>query len=348
MPQPPELYVFFGLIASGKSTLAEAWAERIGAVYANSDVLRKELAGLKPAAEQSDSFGKGIYTPEFTRKTYDAMLCRAGSELTLGRSAVLDASYSSEAERRMVLDLAESHQVLVRFVLCICPEPLMKERMEIRARDPLAVSDGRWEIYLQQKKKFVEPKELDQSQLIVINTDKPVELLISELESLILRQQPPINAILQNGLKEITVYKRMYILRFPKENIDQPIICMLVKKYDIEFNILKADIFLHQDGIMVLELAGHKRNVQSGIKYLKNLGVKVESVATSIRRDDDKCYQCGVCTGICAAGALHIERPEMAVVFEPDKCTGCGLCVQVCPVRAMEIFMDRNVSSVAA
>lgn len=144
------------------------------------------------------------------------------------------------------------------------------------------------------------------------------------------------------------MYKRIYILRFPKETIEQPIIYKLVKKFDIEFNILKADIFLRQDGLMVLELSGHKNNVQNGLKFIKDLGVIVESQATSIRRDDEKCYQCGACTGICPTGSLYIKRPEMEVLFDPEKCTACGLCVQVCPVRAMEICLDKDIAPLAA
>ena len=143
------------------------------------------------------------------------------------------------------------------------------------------------------------------------------------------------------------MYNRIYLLRFPKESIDQPIICNLVRKYDIEFNVLKADIFLQQDGVMVLELSGPKRNVQSSLKYLKSLDVKVETLATVISRDDEKCFQCGACTGMCATGALSIKRPEMAVIFDPEKCSGCGLCVQVCPVRAMEMSLDQTAKAIA-
>lgn len=136
------------------------------------------------------------------------------------------------------------------------------------------------------------------------------------------------------------MYNRMYLLRFQKESIDQPIIYNLVKHYDIEFNILKADIFLQQDGLMVLELSGHKKNVQAGISYLKKQGVSVESLATVVNRDEEKCFQCGACTGLCPTGALAVKRPEMSVPFDPEKCTGCGLCVTVCPVRAMSVSLD--------
>lgn len=140
---------------------------------------------------------------------------------------------------------------------------------------------------------------------------------------------------------------RIYVLRFPKEVIDQPIICNLVKKFDVEFNILKATILLQQEGVMVIEFRGLKPNVKKAIAYLKDVGVKVQSMAGSIRRDDEKCYQCGACTGICPTGALYIQRPEMAVLFDADKCTACGLCVAVCPARAMEVSLNGDVDLAA-
>jgi Pyruvate/2-oxoacid:ferredoxin oxidoreductase delta subunit len=139
------------------------------------------------------------------------------------------------------------------------------------------------------------------------------------------------------------MHNRIFVLKFPKENLDQPIICKLVKEHDVEFNILKADINMQQEGLMVLELIGHKANVADGLRYLKSVGVQVEKVAASIRRDDDKCFQCGACTGICPTGALSISRPDMAVPFEPEKCSGCGLCVAVCPVRAMVVCLEQGV-----
>ncbi len=137
------------------------------------------------------------------------------------------------------------------------------------------------------------------------------------------------------------MYNRMFVLKFPKETIDQPIICKLVKEYDIEFNILRADIDMQQEGLMVLELRGHKANVHEGISYLKGVGVNVKKVAAGIRRDEEKCFQCGACTGICPTEALIIHRPDMAVIFDPDKCSGCGLCVAVCPVRAMAVSLEQ-------
>ncbi|MEK6200893.1 MAG: 4Fe-4S binding protein [Desulfobulbaceae bacterium] len=135
------------------------------------------------------------------------------------------------------------------------------------------------------------------------------------------------------------MYNRIYILHLTKNTSNEPIIYPLVKQYDVEFNILQADILPQRDGFMILELKGSKANVVKGLEYLEDRGVKVERLAASVRRDDDKCFQCGVCTGVCPVGALSLRRPDMAVLFDADKCTGCSLCVPICPVRAMELSL---------
>ncbi len=182
MPQP-ELFIFFGLIATGKSTVAQAWAERNGLSYYNSDVVRKELAGLAPQTHQREIADQGIYTSEFTAKTYTALLERAEQALRQDRGVVLDASYQRQADRDRVRMLAQRLGVRLYCILCVCPEEEMKRRMTKRALDPLAVSDGRWEIYLKQKERFEAPKELATDQLITLSTDLPVETVLQQLSA---------------------------------------------------------------------------------------------------------------------------------------------------------------------
>jgi ferredoxin len=142
------------------------------------------------------------------------------------------------------------------------------------------------------------------------------------------------------------MYKRMLVLRFPPEITDLPLVCGLSLEYNLCFNILKATILPGQEGIMVLELWGHQRNVKEGLRYLRGKGVKVKSVAQEIRRNDDLCVDCGACTGLCPTDALVIDPETRKVLFEPEKCKGCELCVRACPVKAMEIrFFKEKVLS---
>ena len=139
------------------------------------------------------------------------------------------------------------------------------------------------------------------------------------------------------------MYSKMISLRFPKTVVNEPVVVNLVKKFDLTFNILKATIYPRKEGFMVLELSGHKKNFQRGVRYLKSLGLKVENIGQDIRRDEEACFQCGACTAVCPTGALHIERPEMAVLFDRDKCSACELCVVACPARAMAVKFNKSL-----
>ena len=138
------------------------------------------------------------------------------------------------------------------------------------------------------------------------------------------------------------MYTRIYFFRFPKATSDKPIIYRLIKEHEVEVNILRADILPQSEGIMILELRGTKGNVREALLYLKELGVEIEQLATRVRRDEEKCFQCGACTGVCPVDALSIRREDMAVLFDADKCTGCSQSVLICPVRAMEMSLGKE------
>ncbi len=176
------IYVFFGLIASGKSTLAELFAGKHGLPCYNTDRVRKELARIDPTERRPDRMNQGIYTPQFTQKTYQAMLDRAAEDLQQGAgSVVLDGSYSTLADRDKVVKLAKSSVAEPLFILCGCSDEEVKRRLELRAQDPNAVSDGRWEIYIKQKEKFIFPDELPENQRILLDTEAEPEQLLAQL-----------------------------------------------------------------------------------------------------------------------------------------------------------------------
>ena len=60
------------------------------------------------------------------------------------------------------------------------------------------------------------------------------------------------------------MYSKMLSLRFPRKIVDEPIAVNLVKKFDLSFNILKATIYPRKEGLMVLQLSGHRKNFQKG------------------------------------------------------------------------------------
>jgi ferredoxin len=133
------------------------------------------------------------------------------------------------------------------------------------------------------------------------------------------------------------MYSKILILRFPREVTHKPIVCYLVKDYDLMFNILNAQVLPRKEGVLVLELSGEKKNFKAGVRFLKDQGVKVTNAGQEVKRTEERCIHCGACTAVCPTGALHIQRPEMAVEFEEAKCSVCELCISACPTRAMKI-----------
>ncbi|MDZ7640690.1 MAG: AAA family ATPase [Desulfurivibrio sp.] len=178
----PTLYVFWGMIATGKSTLAAAWAAELRIRHYNSDVVRKQLAGLDPAARHQEAMERGLYSAEQTRRTYEELQRLAAEELQAGRKVILDASYLQRWQRQPVVELARRLGVEYFFIFCDCHDTVKQQRLARRARDPAAVSDGRWEIYLGQRQKFEPATELPAARCLNLDTERPVAELMAELQ----------------------------------------------------------------------------------------------------------------------------------------------------------------------
>lgn len=127
------------------------------------------------------------------------------------------------------------------------------------------------------------------------------------------------------------------VLHFPHKLLDQPIICKLVKDFNLDFTILKAYVTPKEEGLLVLELSGEDKNYEQGVQYLKKSGVKVQPLSQDIIRNVEKCTDCGLCVPICPTDALVVEPTTRKVHFYNNKCIACELCVKVCPIRAMEV-----------
>jgi ferredoxin len=134
----------------------------------------------------------------------------------------------------------------------------------------------------------------------------------------------------------MAVAKRI-VLHFPKRIVDRSIVCRLAKDYDLEFNILKAQVTPEEEGLMVLELGGEQSEYDRGIRYLTETGVKIQSLSQDVLRNEERCTHCGACITICPSGAFELDPKTRRVAFYNEKCVACGLCIKACPPRAMEV-----------
>ena len=134
----------------------------------------------------------------------------------------------------------------------------------------------------------------------------------------------------------MAVSKRI-VLHFPKRVVERPIVCRLVKDYDLEFNILKASVTPEEEGLLVLELSGEQEDYDKGIRYLTETGVRIQSLSQDVIRNEERCTHCGACITICPSGAFELDSTTRLVTFHNEKCIACGLCIKACPPRAMEV-----------
>lgn len=130
---------------------------------------------------------------------------------------------------------------------------------------------------------------------------------------------------------------RRIVLHFPRRLVDTPIVCRLVKDYDLEFNILKASVTPQEEGLMVIEIKGKKADYERGVDYLSEAGVLIQPLSQSVTRDEERCTQCGACMTACPSGAFELEPRTRHIMFRDERCLACGLCIKVCPPRAMQL-----------
>ena len=171
-PYKPFVVVVCGLTGSGKSTLARELSERIGIAVINSDVVRKELTGK---SGRGVPFNQGIYSSEITERTYGKIFDETNRRISQGQSVMLDATFAQRRYRKRLVAVAVRRRVPVYFLHCVASDSLTQTRLRERGMDENEISDGRWEIYLEQKS-IAEPlDECSAENCLELSADRPIE-----------------------------------------------------------------------------------------------------------------------------------------------------------------------------
>ncbi|HOQ37421.1 MAG TPA: 4Fe-4S binding protein [Acetivibrio sp.] len=124
-------------------------------------------------------------------------------------------------------------------------------------------------------------------------------------------------------------------LYFPATEVTKPITYHLIKDYDLQINILNADISLNRQGKLVMDMIGTEWNIEAGLKYIEDQGLKYKLFTKSIIWQEEGCVHCGACTAVCPSGALQMDKESWNLTFDKEKCMICELCVKACPLKVM-------------
>jgi hypothetical protein len=167
--EPGALIAVGGVIASGKSSVAQALSASIDAPVIDADRTRKQLAGVGPDTPLRDGAFAGHYTAEATEQVYAELLRRAEVVLRSGRPVILDASFRRAAHREAARALARRLGVPFRFGHCQAPLPVLRARLTRRA-EGRSVSDGRQEILEDFVASWEPCEELDAAEWVALDT----------------------------------------------------------------------------------------------------------------------------------------------------------------------------------
>ena len=181
-----------GLPASGKTTLAEGVAGRLGLVHVSSDLVRKRLARQQPTAHGGERFGEGLYSQAMTQRTYAQMRRDAARWLRRGQSVVLDATFGKPAEREALRQLAARCDAQLLLAVCRASDATLQARLAARTQDATAVSDARPDLWPALKSAFQAPKADELAAALDVDTEQPMSQAVTTLvEGLLLRRPRP-------------------------------------------------------------------------------------------------------------------------------------------------------------
>ena len=177
----PRLILVGGGPGSGKSTLSQGVARRLGAVWIRSDEVRKDIAGLGHDDHAWAEPGEGIYTAEMTAKVHDELRRQATLLLQRGESVVVDATWSSAQSRALMRACAELSAAEVDELQCVLPPAVARERIARRSASIYNPSDATPELVDHMLARFdpwPEARDISTNQTVGESVDQAVDAVL--------------------------------------------------------------------------------------------------------------------------------------------------------------------------
>ncbi len=172
-PRPGPLILTCGWVGTGKSSVAKELAGCLGGMRIASDRVRKHEAGVAPQTSLATGWNQGDYTPKKRRAVYAALRSRAAEVVRSGRTAILDATFSTQEERDAVQSWARDEDVRPWLVEVTCPDDVVTERLRARKRAGSDASDAGPEHLAASRAAYETPREWPPDRRAQIDTGHP-------------------------------------------------------------------------------------------------------------------------------------------------------------------------------
>jgi aminoglycoside phosphotransferase family enzyme/predicted kinase len=149
----PSLVVLYGLMGTGKTSVARYLREKFGWHVLSTDAVRKQISGVGENTRVYVPYNEGLYSPEMNARTYEEVCERAENLLRGGFPVVVDGAFKRRAEREPVIEAARRTGARLVFLRTTCDPDEQRERLEGRQRHDTR-SDGRVELMEHQRADF--------------------------------------------------------------------------------------------------------------------------------------------------------------------------------------------------
>lgn len=131
--------------------------------------------------------------------------------------------------------------------------------------------------------------------------------------------------------------EKKYLLSYPTEVVNKPIVYQLIKQFDLKLNILKAELYPGKESKLLISVNASATEIYQGLDYLSKSNISWVPVEQTIDFKEYDCVHCGTCSGVCFSGAIELRKDDSQIEFLPEKCIGCKLCVSACPLKLFEV-----------
>jgi aminoglycoside phosphotransferase family enzyme/predicted kinase len=181
----PVLILMHGASGSGKSWMSARLVPELHAVRVRSDLERKRLAGCDARQATAAAVRKGIYSPEFSHRTYARLAECVEHCLNARLNTIVDASFLEPADRAMFRSLAQRMRVPCLIVSCQADPITLAERLLERSAARTDPSDADLAVLDTQLREIQPFAAAEQRSVIAVDTSEPgaVQRVAQDIES---------------------------------------------------------------------------------------------------------------------------------------------------------------------
>jgi predicted kinase len=167
--------------------LAGVLSAHFNAILLSTDMVRIELYG-RPEVKGRAGLNEERYSAESRERVYEEIARQSEALVLAGRPVVVDGTYIERSRREPIIEVATRTQTRLLAVACNAPDEVVRERQTHREGEAWTTSEGRWEVYLEQKARIEPATELPAPQRLEVDTTQPltvqVEAVVAKLSRL--------------------------------------------------------------------------------------------------------------------------------------------------------------------